>query len=193
MYMLWDDTAIAALDMRNRALFDREPSYHGKADIARLEILIAHGGAYIDADSVVTKPAQLDSLLRSFDAEVGFGWENSWLIANGTILACAGSPFLAACRDEMPLRNAALMPWQKYGPQLVTDLYHRHKASLDITLYEPTVFYPIKWHGIRDVELHKKIELPPQSCMFQYGYSTNSLEAQVAAASEAAASAPAQI
>ena len=67
----------------------------------------------------------------------------------------------------------------------VTDVYARLKNWLAIIMYPTAVFYPVYWHGITDIRLHEKLadSLPPESCMFQYGYSTNSLASHITAAS----------
>jgi hypothetical protein len=43
----------------------------------------------------------------------------------------------------------------------------------DVHIYPMTLFYPVYWHGIKDPELHKKVQIPGESMLFQYGYSTN--------------------
>jgi hypothetical protein len=83
------------------------------------------------------------------------------------------------CIDEIPKRDMSRMAWQTVGPQLITDLWMKWKSVIPIMLFKSKVFYPIRWHGIQDVEMHKKMDMPPESVMFQYGYSTNNLESKI--------------
>ena len=45
-----------------------------------------------------------------------------------------------------------------------------------ITVFPSIYFYPISWNGITDIYAHKKINIPVESFMFQYGYTTNNLK-----------------
>jgi len=50
---VWREADLAALPMKNRALFKRQMAaecWHGAADVARLEILYQQGGVYTDVD-----------------------------------------------------------------------------------------------------------------------------------------------
>lgn len=58
------------------------------------------------------------------------------------------------------------------GSVLMTKLYN---IKYGITIFPSHYFYPIHWHGIKDANLHNKINLPNDSYMFQYGISTNNL------------------
>jgi hypothetical protein len=71
------------------------------------------------------------------------------------------------------------MAWQSVGPQLITDLVVKHQHEIPLTLYKSTVFYPRRWHGIQDIQMHKTFPVPEESVMFQYGYSTNNLESKI--------------
>jgi hypothetical protein len=58
-------------------------------------------------------------------------------------------------------------------------MWNRYKFIIPITVYPSKTFYPIKWHGITDIEMHTKIDIPEESVMFQYGYTTNNLEDKI--------------
>jgi len=62
---------------------------------------------------------------------------------------------------------------------LVTELAIKHQHEIPLTYYKSTIFYPRRWHGIQDINLHTTVEIPPESVMFQYGYSTNNLETKI--------------
>jgi mannosyltransferase OCH1-like enzyme len=165
--------------MVNREWYDKEETYNGKSDILRYEILYQNGGIYIDADSFIVKFDQFDKLISDFDADAGFGFEvNNKLACGGVSLAKKDSKFMKLCIDEIPKRDFNLLAWQSIGPRLITEMLIRNK-DIPITLYKSTVFYPIRWHGIQDIKMHEKMELPPESVMFQYGYSTNNLESKI--------------
>jgi mannosyltransferase OCH1-like enzyme len=179
-YMLWDDEKVAGLTMANRSFYDRESTWNGKSDVLRYEILYQYGGVYIDADSFITNFDKLNNLLNEFSGDAGFGFEvDNILVCGGVSLAIKESKFMKLCIDEIPKRDFSKMAWQSVGPQLITDLWIKHKTTIPVTLYKSKVFYPIRWHGIQDIDMHKKMDLPPESVMFQYGYSTNNLESKI--------------
>lgn len=67
----------------------------------------------------------------------------------------------------------------------IIDKYGDHYADLcknfiddaydNIYIAPSHFFYPISWIGIADPDLHTKININPESFMFQYGISTNNL------------------
>ncbi|MDR1009542.1 MAG: hypothetical protein LBM04_00135 [Opitutaceae bacterium] len=94
--VLWNDSNITcAHPVYARAR--RENRHAFASDVARLEILKAHGGIYMDADVEVRK--SLDEFLahRAF-----LGMENGWLAGTALFGAEAGHPILdglLACHD----------------------------------------------------------------------------------------------
>ena len=99
------------------------------------------------------------------------------MIANGVIGAVQRHPFIEElikgvhANAEREKEGAA---WRKVGPLYVTRMYQKLKMKYpDIVIYPMRYFYPRHWKGIRDPELHKKVRIPKESMMFQYGYSTN--------------------
>jgi mannosyltransferase OCH1-like enzyme len=168
----------------------------GKADIIRLLALYQYGGIYIDADTVMMKPAKFAEFIDDNRGAVFFAWEHIHrshtkklgdfgkelrgarrLIANGVIGAVEHHPFIEAlikgvrANAEREKDEAA---WRKVGPLYVTRMYHKLKGKYpEIKIYPMRYFYPRHWRGIRDPELHKKVRIPKESMMFQYGYSTN--------------------
>lgn len=178
-YVLWDDEKVSEMNMVNREWYDKEQTYNGKSDILRYEILYQNGGIYIDADSFIVKFDQFDKLISEFNTDAGFGFEvDNKLACGGVSLAIKESKFMLKCIEEIPKRDFSLLAWQSIGPRLITELLIRNK-DIPITLYKSTVFYPIRWHGIQDISMHEKMDLPPESVMFQYGYSTNNLESKI--------------
>ncbi len=166
----------------------------GRADIVRYMILYQEGGLYIDADSVVMKPAKFAKFLESNRAPVFFAWENlskartrklniggrRRLISNGTVGTVPRHPFFKAMLEESvknlkALKGKPLEAWRAVGPYMIVQLYERLKGGVakDVHMYPMRYFYPRHWKGITDPELHKKVKIPGQSMLFQYGYSTN--------------------
>ena len=179
-YFLWDDQKVSEMNMINKSFYDNEKTYNGKSDILRYEILYQYGGTYVDADSFLLKGQQFHELLNSFDKDAGFGFEiDGHLICGGVSLAQKNSTFMKQCIEEIPQRNMNLLAWQSVGPQLITDLSIRYREVIPLTFYKSSIFYPRRWHGIQDINMHEKVEIPPESVMFQYGYSTNNLESQI--------------
>ncbi len=179
-YVLWDDQKVSEINLINREWFNKEQTYHGKCDILRYEILYQQGGIYIDADMAIVNSTKLEILIKEFNRDSGFGFEiDNQLVCNAVILAIKGSKFMLKCIEEIPKRNFNLLPWQSTGPQLITDLSIRYQKEIPLVFYKSTIFYPRRWHGIQDIHMHEKMELPPESVMFQYGYSTNNLETKI--------------
>jgi hypothetical protein len=176
-YVLWDDEKVSQMQMVNRSWYDKEPTYNGKSDILRYEILFQHGGLYIDADMVIVNQAKLEKIIKEFHTDCAFGFEvNGKLVCGAVTFAVKESKFIQKCIEEIPKRDMTQLAWISVGPQLITDLVIRHQREIPLALYDSSVFYPLRWHGIRDVDFHKKITLPEVAVTFQYGYSTNNLE-----------------
>lgn len=179
-YVLWDDQKVSEMQMINKSFYDAETTYNGKSDILRYEILYQNGGIYIDADSFIVKPFQLDMLIKRFDRDAGFGFEiDGQLACGGVSLAIKESQFMKKCIEEIPRRDMSKMAWISIGPQLITDMSAKYQNEIPLAFYKSTIFYPRRWHGIKDIHMHEKMQLPPESVMFQYGYTTNNLESQI--------------
>jgi hypothetical protein len=203
-YTLWTDRTVAPLvAWATKEIAGFGPLYKsfgdelaGRADLVRTVILLKEGGLYIDADSVVLKPAKFARFLADNRAGVFFAWENlsaartrklghlepairrdRRLVANGVIGAAPGHPFLRALLEGAATNaraEAGEHAWRRVGPLYVTRMYHRlRSAHPDVHVYPMRYFYPRHWGGITDPELHKKVRIPGESMLFQYGYSTN--------------------
>ena len=71
-YKLWTDKDIESLLIYNEELYNRARSYGELTDILRLEILLHHGGLYVDVDFECLKIEMFEELGKSFDFYVGF-------------------------------------------------------------------------------------------------------------------------
>ena len=179
-YILWDDKKVSEMEMTNRSFYDSQDTFNGKSDVLRYEILYQYGGIYIDADSVIVKPEKFHELLRNFKADAGFGFEiDGKLACGGVSISIKNSIFMKKCIEEIPKRNMNVLAWQSVGPQLITDMSLKYQREISLLFYKSTIFYPRRWHGIQDIEMHKTYPIPEESVMFQYGYSTNNLESKI--------------
>jgi len=176
-YKLWDNAAVAQFPLVNIQAYNTVREYCGKADILRYEILHKYGGIYIDADSVILKGDKLHKLITEFDDDCGFGYEiDNERICNGVILAKEASQFLKLCIDNLNSRDlVSYQPWKSIGPMYITELHNKYKDQIKVKTYARTIFYPIPWQDIYQIDLHKHTNIPEESVMFQYGYSTNFL------------------
>ena len=203
-YKLWTEENVDELDWasvpglrREYGLFRKEMA--GRADIIRLLVLYKYGGLYIDADSVIMKPAKFNTFLNKNKAAVFFGWEKisqkdtrklgdfgpeirgtKRLVANGMIGAKSHHRFFTkllngiVSNSEREAKGAA---WKRVGPLYVSRVYLTSKDDFpDVHIYPMKYFYPMHWRGITDPNLHKKVKIPAESMLFQYGYTTNSFD-----------------
>jgi hypothetical protein len=145
----WDEASLPPL--RNRAAYDAATTWAGKADIARLEILLAHGGVYADCDFESLRP--IEPLLDG----VGFFAARDWggWIPN-TLMGCApGHPVVRAMVDAIPARLAAhpdAPPNVQSGPHLVTEIVTAHQEhDPTIRVFPKETFYP---YSYEDRHLH---------------------------------------
>ena len=81
-YKLWGNDNIKTLDWTAFAgiknTYDKMEmkSLAGCSDIIRLLALYEYGGIYIDADSVMMKPAKFNSFIQNNKAPLFYGYEN---------------------------------------------------------------------------------------------------------------------
>lgn len=197
-YMLWSDASIGHLGIDEtpglRAAFSAQKELAGKADIIRLLALYKFGGIYIDADTVIVKPAKFHAFLEANRAAVFFAWEElpkerleklqlgpiTRLVANSVIGSLPKHAFLQTLLERI-VANVHRMPgeaaWKQVGPLFITRVYMEKKDWFpDVHIYPMTYFYPMHWGGITDPDAHLKSKLPPESMLFQYGYSTNGFD-----------------
>ena len=183
-YFLWDE--FSALNILKKypkihALYNIEKTWHGKADILRYIILLEYGGIHIDADSVWINDKDLTELIDSTNSSGVFAAKEptSVHITNGVIGSTKQNKLIKWLVDELqkitPRRYRNLRKWK--GVSKVTGpLFFNKLQTKKITIFPTKYFYPIVWSGINDINLHKKIKLPEESYMFQYGLTTNNLE-----------------
>jgi len=148
-YLLWDDEAIAALDLDNQDLYDRAPDLvpadavgQYRADIARYEILHRYGGIYADLDTTCQRP--ITPLLPEGQLVAGWEVQGKW-VGNTVIGAPAGHPALAEIIAALPAIARKYAPAKANklsGPKAITPLLRRRR---DVTLIAQSAFYPVPW------------------------------------------------
>ena len=201
-YKLWGNDNIKTLDwiafagIKNTYDKMEKKSLAGCSDIIRLLALYEYGGIYIDADSVMMKPAKFNSFIQNNEAPLFYGYENinkvlherlskdsdpkirnaKKYLANGLIGSIKKHPFIKNLLDKIPAyfdKNSDKEAWELTGPLFTSREYFNCKTCTDIKIYPMKYFYPVWWHNITDPKLHTKVKIPKESMLFQYGYSTN--------------------
>ncbi len=150
-FLLWGNAELDGMEWVNhahmRAMYGRE--LNGVADMMRWELLHAHGGIVVDADSIALRP--LDEALLQCEAFAC--WENEivrpGLIAAGYFGSVAGNPFLKHIIDDIAAEPSVIdeMAWQTVGPQRLTDSYRKYGYSR-LRIYPSHYFIPRHFTGI---------------------------------------------
>lgn len=150
-FMVWGNAELNELDWFNRrhmtAMFDRE--LNGVADMMRWEILHAHGGIVVDADSIALRPLD-DHLL---DCEAFACWENEiarpGLIAAGYFGCVAGNPFVRQIVTDIAEEPSVThdMAWKTVGPLRLTESYRKYSYSR-LRIYPSHYFIPQHFSGL---------------------------------------------
>lgn len=148
-YRLWDEAAIDALGLQNRALYDyfyRKGCFYGASDVVRLEVLREFGGIYIDADT-----ERLESLDDApFLAADFFAVEANKIgrVANGIIGAEPNHPIIVAYIEAMGKAKKVEPVWSTIGGTLFTEMIDQHLTPATQIL-EPHTFYPFDSKGAK--------------------------------------------
>ncbi|KNC83799.1 hypothetical protein SARC_03975 [Sphaeroforma arctica JP610] len=174
-YMLWDNNNIRSVLTENSAVFDAEPQYCGKADVARLEILYKYGGIYIDSDMV--------DLGKDFGPFVGQEKENARGLANSVIGSSRGNLITYTLLKLQPMffwGCPTAHPFERTGPLMFDHVLY--SIFSHITIFPFYVFFPFFWGHTPGQAAHKPMTVAeyntayPLSFTVQCGYSTNNLE-----------------
>jgi len=175
-HKLWRDKDLEELDMINKEIYNKEKTYHGKADIARLEILYKYGGIYIDADSVCLNKDLGDLIEQTNNSGIFVGREKKDCagVANGVVGASKMNPGILHAINTLKntydkCSNAE--PFRKSGPLFFDQVF----TDMPITIFPYHYFYPVYWLWNNDFKETVDGSEFPDSYMYQYGYTTNSL------------------
>ncbi|MFC5067304.1 glycosyltransferase family 32 protein [Flaviflagellibacter deserti] len=155
-FALWDDDDNSELMARyfpeQVGVYERIKLGVMKSDIARLALLYAHGGFYVDTDYFMYRPIP-DEIRRHpciLPVEQASDWsERSFRIGNAALGAEAGHPFLAdfvkhacevASRDDPEEQKSVV---GVAGPYAITMYLHANRHRYQRVYYPPrSVFFP---------------------------------------------------
>jgi len=150
-FILWGNAEFEGLDWVNRrhmtAMYNRE--LNGVADMMRWEILHAHGGIVVDADSIALRPLD-DHLL---DCEAFACWENEiarpGLIAAGYFGCVAGNGFVQQIVADIAAEPSVThdLAWKTVGPLRLTESYRKYRYSR-LRIYPSHYFIPRHFLGL---------------------------------------------
>lgn len=132
----WNENSINIQDSAYRKAY-KNKKWAFCSDLARLKILLEHGGVYLDVDMEVIK--DLSSLL---DVDFFIGYENRTTISAGIIGCVANNAFVKDCYEEVleSLKTQIYTPI----PKIITKIYNKNSLtySFNHRLYSPEFFYP---------------------------------------------------
>jgi mannosyltransferase OCH1-like enzyme len=141
-HKLWTEKEIDKLTMINRHIYDDYANlkykdgktYHGMADVARLEILNQFGGIYIDADSVCLKGLEEAPFLKQdffsvWESDNPNPTEGKKLAANGIIGCVPNHPIIREYIKRVGSAVVSVDAWRKTGPLLFTQVLEDLKAQ----------------------------------------------------------------
>ena len=181
-YMFWDnknvDTILKQFPQLSK-LFYVEKEWCGKADILRYMILYIYGGIYIDADCVWINNKSLDDLIKVTDTNMFAGLVPEKDYINNAVIGCTPKnkniiyilKFLRQYTVQEYINIRKKKPCHIVtGPQLITKIQH------NIKVFPSYYFYPIRWHGLKNIKYHLENNINTESYMFHYGISTNNLD-----------------
>lgn len=140
---LWRDEDLPPL--RNRALFDAATTLAAKADIVRYELLLAHGGLYVDTDFECLRP--IEPLLADRTAVVAS--EDGELLSIGLMAAIPGHPLFEAIVEALPASVAAggdRPPNEVTGPVFLTSVASDPALRGTFDVLGPELVYPYLWN-----------------------------------------------
>jgi len=146
-YRLWDEPAIDALMLKNRALYDyfyNKGCYYGASDVVRLEALREFGGVYIDADTERLESIDDAPFLNAdfFAVEAN----KVGRVANGIIGAVPYHPIIVAYIKAMGEAEKVEPVWSTIGGTLFTEMIDQNLTP-ETQILEPHTFYPFDSRG----------------------------------------------
>ena len=146
------------LPLRNQREYELATSHAQRADIARYEILLRHGGLYVDTDFECLRP--FDELCAGLHGFVG--WEDDEYVGNGLIAASPDHPLLEEIVSRLPASHAARAgqpTYEQTGPRMVTRVIRTaDMAPPMFKIFPASYFYPYLAH-----QEYRRYELFPDS------------------------------
>lgn len=153
---LWTEANLPRLI--NQQLYDQAPALvpsrlvpRFRSNLVRYEILLGHGGLYVDTDFEALRPIDpLIAGLTLFAAE-----ERPGLIANGFLGAVPYHPFMRQLIDDAPdsvVRRPGQPSWRTTGPEHLTRIAAARPGEL--TLVPTAAVYPYHHTDLDDAGDH---------------------------------------
>lgn len=133
--------------------FYRTPRLNQKSDLARLAVLYAFGGVYIDADVVPMR--RLPEEWFHHTAELGLVQEKKGLISNSVIAAPAGSALLREWQAQLHPERTNQPVWKTTGPRVLTDWLRTRGwvSTHDMLALSPVPGSPLRIHPYFTINL----------------------------------------
>lgn len=144
-YILWDEETIEKLQLKNLKQYNLSPTFAGKADVARYEILYKMGGFFIDADSVCLK--KIPDELLNYDLVSTYENEKYRpnLCANGYIGVKRKNKIIYDLINYIQIIDENFLksehPWKTTGPLAFTNIINKN-YNQNIKLLDSNVFLP---------------------------------------------------
>jgi mannosyltransferase OCH1-like enzyme len=174
-YILWDEKRLKHLDMINKDIFEKEPKYDSKSDIARLEILNRFGGWYLDSDFIWLGNNSLSELTAQIKKGFAIAYEktgevigsgylkdNTTRVANTILGSTIANPIIAfiigQLKHSYPL-NCERGAVACTGPDFIQTVLGQIARDLDINIIDHNYFFPVWWctdkNRNKDFDEHK--------------------------------------
>ena len=148
---LWGEDDLPPL--KNQRIWDAAPDlvesglvWRMRSDIARYELLLQHGGLYVDTDFEPLRA--IDELVG--DLDLFAVREKPKLIANGWIGCTPGHPFMAQMVDDLAASvdsRPGQPPWRTTGPEYLTRVSKARPGEL--ALLEQRLVMPYHYRDLR--------------------------------------------
>lgn len=143
----WGESDLPPL--RNQHLFDLAPEIAPdhvgqlRSDILRYELILEHGGVWVDTDFELVRP--FDDLLEGVECFAAWEVQDRW-VNNAIFGAVPGHPFVEKLVELLPASiesQPGARPARMSGPQFVTKVWARHGEG--VTVFDEEQFYPYSW------------------------------------------------
>jgi mannosyltransferase OCH1-like enzyme len=138
-------------DLVNQSHFDNARNYSEQSDFARYEILLRHGGIYLDTDFECYR--NIEPLLAGLDAFLAC--EDDVLVCGAIVGATPNNPLIRELVERLPASYEAFPEMEpraqseRCGPRFVTRVYQELQArSVEphrLHVYPQEYFFPHLW------------------------------------------------
>jgi mannosyltransferase OCH1-like enzyme len=140
-YKLWNLDNLG-FTPRRMDLVNSASNYAQMADVLRYEILLRHGGVYLDTDFECLR--NIEPILvgvENFSCS-----EDGRSVSIGIIGATPGSIYMERCISALPERVGETNTAEETGPGLMTRVLLREGIAGDFALFPQEWFYPYSWN-----------------------------------------------